>query len=917
MPNRPPFVDPFDKQEITLPVGVNTQRPPFVDPFDKTMSPEAGQSEESLALQRGVNEMNKPSKDLAGETERKFWKTPLSNIASTLKQDINYLTTPKPIPEAAPEYFKRHPIQYNLASKGLEMVSPTLEMIATAPGATMANPLLAGLGYGAARNIERIGKVALGEEEIPSIPENVARTIGEVGAGGIMQVIPQGVSGLLSKQTPGALYETARPIVPKTTQGVLEKQLKTFVQDAKDLGIKTTATEETQSMPIAQIEKQLRNWLGSSGRFRRHDLENINKLFNLRKQFIDNAGDPNTIKEMGNKIQEVVDAHLQKAQGLTEEKLNILRNDIVKLFGTNETYTDLGKAGIQAIEEASQLARSRENVLYENIKSRIPLQPQLQKKGVGLLTGETELVPQKITTTNLQQTARKILDTLNKGEDYAPTDLITNLKEYVAGKPATWNVLEAERRSLRDIGVGINPNLKTLAPGTSFGIKQGESQNYRVVSELLDAIEQDQEAFTKKIGDKTLYEDFLKARGLAKQNRDIFKKDIINKIISSQSPSEIANYIRTPEDVINVRNAIGKEKFDSIIKPAFTSKIMGIGSLDTFSPKDAQSILKKMGESSSKIYTEKELWSIKQTIKQGKIDIANKPINHNFLKLLIKERAGGSEGIVKEIFASNDGKSLNENLMSVYSILDDKGRMELKHHFASELFTRKQPQIEETIGRTIPELTGWKGNQFKESIRRYSPSIRKIFNKNDERLLNKIADVSTGLRGAELLAGNPSGTASTLTTKSQLTALAAAFQGLVWGAVTGNMPMAAASAVAGAAVIGIPYIAGKAFLTDAGKRWLIRGSKIPAAGKNMTNWLLEGSKLGNLEPVMRENLIKAAELYSVNKEKFREFTTQPIKPQNITDTTYKSAIEELQNRAKKGNNRIRKFFEEQGLGWGV
>ncbi|QGH73436.1 MAG: hypothetical protein [Podoviridae sp. cty5g4] len=897
------------------------------------VSSEAGQSPESIKLQQGVNSTNQILPWVGSaitEQAKDIVRTPVSlakGLYGAAKSDIDYLATPKPVPEAAPEFLKQHPTLYNVASKGLEIVSPTLEMVATAPGAAMANPLLAGLGYSAAKNIERLGKTALGEETVPSVSENLARTVGEIGTGGTMQAVPQGVSGLLNKQTPKSLYETTRSIVPKGTQESLEKQLKQFIQDAKQLGIKTTATEETQSMPIAQVEKQLRNWLGSSGRFRRHDLENIGRLFTLRRQFIDNAGDPNTINQMGETIQHSVDKYLQKAQGITDEKLNILRDNIVKLFGSNEAFDDLGKSGIKAIEEASLLAKSKEHALYENIKNRIPLQSRLQKSGVGALTGETELIPQKLDTTHLQQTAKKILSILDEGEDYAPADLITNLKEYAAGKPVTWNVLEAERRSLRDIGVGINPNLKTLATGTQFGIKPGESQNYRIISELLESIEKDQEVFTKKIGDKTLYEDFLKARSIAKQNREIFKKDIINKIVTSQSPSEIVNYIKTPEDITNVKNAIGEVKFNSIIKSAFTNKIIGAGSLNTFSPQNAENILNSMSKlgTARRIYNEKELWAIKQTIKQGKIDIANKPINHNFLKLLIKERPGGSENIVKEIFRVGDGKSLNRNLLSVYNILDDTGKENLKYHFATELFTRSQPITDETVGRTIPELSGWKGNQFKETIRRYNTSIRKIFSKEDVSLLNKIADVSTGLRGAELLAGNPPGTALTLTTKAQLTALAAALQGTIFGIATGNLPMAAASAGAGVGVIGIPYIMGKAFLSDAGKKWLVRGSKIPAFGGGMTNWLLEGSRLGNLEPVMRENLIRAAELYTVNRyqgnygrlQMPNAQAVQNVIPQNVGDKTFQSALQELRNRAKNGNTRIKDFFEKQGLGWGI
>lgn len=919
------------------------------------ISYEAGQSLDNKFLNEAAGKLGKPAitplqwgLDALTENAKDIVKTPVSiarGIYGAAKGDIDYLATPKPVPEAAPEYFKRHPTQYNIASKGLEMVSPSLEMVATTPGAVMANPLLAGIGYSAAKNLERVGKVALGEEEVPSVPENIARTMGEVGAGAIMQTIPQSLSGsarmveertpegmrwalkgndgsgFLNKQTPGALYETSRPVMPTNTLGHLEEHLARFKKEAKELGIKTTATEETQSMPVAQVEKQLRNWLGSSGRFKKHDEDNIRQLINIRQRFIDNAGNPNTIRDMGETIQNAVDDHLNKLQGLTDEKLNTLRNNIVKVFGSNDSYDDLGKAGLQAIEEASQLAKSKEHALYENIKSRIPLQAKLKETGVGGLAGETEAVPPKIITPNLQQTAKKILNTLNKGEDYAPTDVITTLKEYANGKPMTWDTLEAERRSLRDIGVGINPNLKTLAPGTSFGVKQGESQNYRIISELLDSIEKDQEAFTKKIGDATLYEDFLKARSFAKQNRDIFKKDIINKIINSQSPSEIINYAKTPEDIVNIKNAIGETKFNSIVKPAFTNKIMGVGTLDTFSPSNAENVLKGMNKlgMAREIYTPKELWSIKQAIQQGEIDIANKPINYNFLKLLIKDRTGGSEEVLKDLFKAENGKYLNENILSVYKILDDKGKKDFTRHFATEIFTRQQPIQAGTEEWTRPDLIGWKGNAFKNTLKRYGQSIRQVFNKKDAELLYKVANVSSGLKGSEILAGNPSGTASTLTTKAQVTALGAALFGAVSGVVTANPALVASSIGSGAAVIGMPYIMGKVFLSDAGKAWILRGTRIPAIPSAMTNWLLEGSRLGDLDQNMRDNLIKAAELYSVNKQRYRDFSTQSAEPEpkNIKDVTYKSAIQELQNRAKNGNNRIREYFQKQGLGWGI
>lgn len=937
----------------------------------------------TTALQPGYN--NPENTDIVNRMVKSFMKpfVNLKDVPGNVMRDVKYLATQQPVPETSPGFLKQHPTIYNIANKSLEMLSPTIESLAMTPGALTANPMLAGMGYAGAKNLENIANVALGKKEVPSIGENLAESVKNYAMGATMQAVPQGIAAIRNKTiypdlrqgaipkgispirketrfplqeyariaktgTPenptvgfdpgkaGVLYTTNIPISKFDTSRYFERQLAQWKKDAKELNIKTTLSEETQSMPVAQIEKQLRNMLGSSGQFRKHDLENINTLLNLRQRFIDNSGEPSSIQEMGEKIKELVDDHLVNSENMTNEKLNVLRNNILGKFGSNQTYEDLGKSGLASIEEASQFARNRENLLYNNIADRIPKVEQLRKGGVGILGGETELTENPIYAKKLQETAKNLINLIKRREIFVSEDISKTLEDAASGKSFTWDSLEALRRDLRNAIVGINPYKTSSAPGTKFGTVIGQGDNQRVMNKLLSSIGYDQGSFLKDVGnttgDRSIYKDFLKAREIAKLNRDKFKSIFIQKLIYTESPSKIFDYIQTPENVDNIISAIGKTKFNEVVKPAITNKIMGVGSNDIFNPKTAQRELLKLGETAKKIFSTWELEGIKQTIKDGNINLATHPYNFSFLKLLVNQDKSGQQ-VMDRIFKAGDGNALNRNIQSIYHILDDQGKQEFKKQLAVELFTKNQPQSEYTRGNAIPELTGWAGNAFKKTLSKYNESVNHIFSKEDVLLLEKIANVSTGLKGAELLAGNPSETARTLTAYSQLNALKSvaltAMGALLYrGATTGGILTGIAEA---AGIVGIPYIAAKAFLSDTGKAWIERGMKIPAVPEKMAEWLIQGSLVPTLEPAMKESLIKLAQIYTVNKDNYAGIQSVPNvnmqtmksddtkviqQPGTSTTKLYQDHADEIQLRAKLGNKNMQDYLTKRGLGWG-
>ena len=89
-----------------------------------------------------------------------------------------------------------------------------------------------------------------------------------------------------------------------------------------------------------------------------------------------------------------------------------------------------------------------------------------------------------------------------------------------------------------------------------------------------------------------------------------------------------------------------------------------------------------------------------------------------------------------------------------------------------------------SIGSREPRLLGFSGKAFRKQLDKFYPLLRQFgYSSDDIGLLKKIANVAENLKGAEKVAGNPSGTGQAMATQAQLgVALSLVFSGHPIGA---------------------------------------------------------------------------------------------------------------------------------------
>lgn len=616
----------------------------------------------------------------------------------------------------------------------------------------------------------------------------------------------------------GATFEGAGQLVgkgiSKLTGGFKSKVNKQFVEQAKELGINPTPDDITKSKTLAQFETNLRRFYGSGQLFYKEDIENTQKLIDQYKNAIASGKGETTIEELGNSIKNNVDKYLARADLAKGKWLNRARNTILKDLGSPDTYETLGSKFHEATKGESQALGKIVKDRYEEVK--------------GLINSAIPQEQQNIPLTETKKVAEKYLKELSKTPVLADKykGIINDLDNIIAADKMDWESTELTRRLYRDTAVKVDEAFQATTPGIKGQIKEGKSLESLIYSRLKNAIQSDQTAYTELLGND-IQPKYELAKKTAQTLKTTYGNPEIIKLVQSH-PGEIIDEILKPSgyaELEAVKKAIGQSNFDKIIKPGITNKILGIGKDEVFDPSYTQNQLSRLNKQLlDKIYNPNELKMITDIAKKG-IDFANKPLYPSFLKQIAESGRESAYGIAKQAFAQ-DGKYLTRNLSTIYKLSDQATKDELKYQMTVQLFTAKQPSSAidpMSIGSREPRLLGFSGKAFRKQLDKFYPMLKQFgYSADDIGLLKKIANVAENLKGAEKVAGNPSGTGQAMATQAQL--------GVALSLVFSGHPIAAAG------VAGAPYILAKAYLSPVGRKLLTEGLKIPAGTQQATEW---------------------------------------------------------------------------------
>ncbi len=696
---------------------------------------------------------------------------------------------------------------------------------AVAPG--VGTLLGAGAGYALGKRLNEIGR---GEEK--DIGKSFIDAAKDVAWGATFEGVGQLAGKGIGKVT--GLYKN--------------RVNKEFVQQAKELGIKPTPDDITKSKTLAMFETNLRRFYGSGQLFYKEDIENTQKLIDQYKNAIASGKGASSIEELGNAIKNNVDDYVTRIESLRGRFLNQARNTILKDLGSPDTYETLGSKFHEATKDESQALGKIVKDRYEEVKGLINSAIPQEKQNIPLI--ETKKVAEKYIK-ELSKTPvlagkykgiindlKEILnDTIDIPAQYnRPLGLSGETSEAyneifgnIIKKPIKkdWESVELMRRLYRDTAVKVDEAFQAATPGIKGQIKEGKSLESLIYSRLKNAIQTDQTAYTELLG-KGIQSKYEIAKKTAQTLKTTYGNPEIIKLVQSH-PGEIIDEILKPSgyaEIEAVKKAIGQSNFDKIIKPGITNKLLGIGKNEIFDPNYTSKQMSNLNKQLlNKIYTPTELKTITDIAKKG-IDFANKPLYPSFLKQIAESGKESAYGIAKNAFAQ-DGKYLTRNLSTIYKLSDQSARDELKYQITVQLFTAKQPSgaIDPmSIGSREPKLLGFSGKAFRKQVDKFYPLLKQFgYSTEDIGLLKKIANVAENLKGAEKVAGNPSGTGQAMATQAQL--------GVALSLVFSGHPIAAG------AVAGAPYLLAKAYLSPMGRRLLTEGLKIPTGTPQATEWL--------------------------------------------------------------------------------
>lgn len=728
-------------------------------------------------------------------------ETPVSQIATQSEQDL------KVSPDASEfggmiERIKKPSVDLSglpgsdVARKTQELGTEMLLGVAGGAAGTAIAPgmgtlLGAGAGYALGKRLNEIGR---GEEK--GITESFTDTAKDVAWGTTFE----GMGQLAGKAVGGA------------TSLFKNKTNKELVKQAKELGVEPTPDDITKSKTLAQFETNLRRFYGSGKLFYEEDVKNTQKLIDQYKNAIASGRGASTVEELGNAIKHNIDTYIARADLAKGKWLNRARNTILKDLGSPDTYETIGSKFHEATKGESQALSKIVSNKYEEVKDLI-----------------NQAIPQKqqnIPLTQAKQVAEKHIKELSKTPILASKyeSIIKDLNNIKTARGWDWESTELTRRLYRDTASKLN---EAYATGYKGQIATGKGKEYQIYESLNKSLKSDQDSYIELLGGeiKSKYEI---AKKTAQSLKTTYGNSEIVKLVQSH-PGEVIDEILKPTgyaEIEAVKKAIGQSNFDKIIKPGITNKLLGIGKDEVFDPAYTQKQLSKLNDQLlAKIYTPEEMKILTNAAKKG-IDFASKLMYPSFLKQIAESGKESAYGIAKQAF-SQEGKYLTRNLSTIYRLADKTTKDELKYQITVQLFTGKQPPTAidpMSVGSREPRLVGFSGRAFRKQLDRFYPLLRQFgYSSEDIGLLKKIANVGEGLKGAEKIAGNPSGTGQAMATQAQI--------GVAASLLFSGHPLMAAG------VAGGPYILAKAYLSPVGRKLLTEGLRIPIGTEQATEWL--------------------------------------------------------------------------------
>ena len=660
---------------------------------------------------------------------------PMIDLSGGRKADRDYFTKMDEVPELAPAWAKNHPLAYTLANRTKDMVSPTLGALAFTGGGAVGGPYGAGLMGAKERQLERIYDVYMGREKKPSLTENLLQSGKDFAYGTSLEGVSKFLGGMKSrKPTPGALHAE---------------------EQAKDIGVDMLPSELRESKSLAQIEAGMGRLLGSSSLLQAHDKKNIMAIIKEAKGIVSTSGSPTNKEDLGRLIYDKVDNYLKTHANYDAKRLETIRNVVKRQIGSDVNPVKLSETAAEGIQSANKSMYDKGQELYKKRNALIP------KEGVELnntlkTAEKLNNVFSKTPPTEVNSKLRgRINEIIKLSEQEAPVD--TSTLESLWQKPQIQKVIpKADLNTLSGFKSNINADLTQINPSMKYGLegikgatRPGQSLEARAYAELANSMERDINSYSKASG-KGLTEANSAAIKYWKEFRQATNDKDFARILRSK-PNEVLDQINDVSDVMAVKRVMGEEKFNKLVKPAFTNKIFGEGA-EGFSPDKAAKAIIQHSRVIPKVYSPDEIKFMERAIKLG--DIVNTRLEHidkKFLGGLI--RAQDPRTIVDSIFTGGKSKYAQRNVGYIYKISDKETKDKLKYFLSEKVLFGNQRVDPSTLLTDNTAYMDFNFNTLVKNIQNNESVIREFHGKETVDRIKRLANIGKYLQSSGKYAG--------------------------------------------------------------------------------------------------------------------------------------------------------------------
>jgi len=731
----------------------------------------------------------------------------------------------------APEWAEEHPTLHKALDIGRDVYSlvgkPAIEGLGLAGGGILGagSGFLSGAGFGAipggmagaalgyagARNLTGAidQSLGIGRGEQPTMGK-VLRSTGKD--------LALGALGGPTRVAPG--LQRGSTITPEM-EAILNKY-RMELSPAEVTGGKTMAQVEALIEKIPFASDVMQDWRTG---------KQLKPMIALRNKYVE-AGIENTPRgeQLGQQIKNVIDMRIKGFKEGKQEAVDKLRDNILKRYGSNESYETLSKEAQQIIGEKSRTAVQMKNELYQAVSDVVP------EGELAFSTYQQEAKNQLDELSKLPNVDSKLKSTLRWGADIemdaAEAKMLEEIKNYPPqmreqitsemgfSQPGIkdWKTMQAHRNQLNELIKANDQSIKMNAPSLK-GQLSDEGRRYKLLRNALDA---DFEQIAKDKGGEVLDRWKVAQAFYSNEYAPTWKNKVIRDM-AYKNPADLVDVAVKPGSTIEVnlaRNALGDAGFNKTIKPAFTNKLFAGKMNEPFEPTQFLRKLNSYGdETLLRVYTPSELGTLRDVAKTGQIYLEKELPDISILKAISSNTPNVVvDSILGSVERLPNSKSVLKNVTVLNNILNPQQKEGLKLELLEKVF-----RLNKVTEQVEPA-------QMAKNIQIYHRALAKFISAEELKALDSVASIGQIMTRAQQLAANPSGTAQSV---------------IVWGAANQVIfnPVAplmegdvvgAGKRFAGGIITAVlgPRMLAKLYLSEGGRKLLLRGMTTPKYTNN-------------------------------------------------------------------------------------